>query len=214
MTARVVGAPEAQGCATWTPPAMQRGTAPPAALTPAELDELRERARAEGWEAGRRAGVEAGRREVQDAVARLDAVMQALARPLSGVEADVEHELVALALALARQLVRRELRSDPAQVVGVVRDALQALPVSARDVKVHLHPEDAELVVQHLPSVGQERAWTVVEDPMMTRGGARIASASSQVDARLETRLGALAAELLGGGRESERDAGPDGGER
>jgi flagellar assembly protein FliH len=97
--------------------------------------------------------------------------------------------------------VRRELNADPGQVVGIVRDALQSLPVAARDIKVHLNPEDAKLVRQHLPAVDQDRAWTIVEDPMLTRGGARVATASSQVDARLESRLGALVVELLGSDR-------------
>lgn len=180
-----------------------------AALTPAEVEALRRRTEAEGYEAGRRAGHEAGLREVQAAAARLDVVLQALAQPFAGVEADVEHELASLALAIARQLVRRELKADPAQVVGVVRDALQALPVSSRDVKVYLHPDDAELVGQHLPMVGQERAWSIVLDPMVTRGGARVTTEASQVDARLETRLGALAAELLGGDRGFERGEEP-----
>lgn len=206
MAVRIVNAGEIQDCSTWVPPSMGPGAAVPAALTNSELEALRRGAEAEGFERGRREGLEAARAQMCEAVARLDLVMQALCRPLEEVDAQVEQELLALSLALARQLVRRELKADPAHVVGVVRDALLALPVAARDVKVHLHPDDARLVLEHLPALGHERAWTIVEDPMLTRGGARVATTASHVDARLETRLGALAAELLGGDREIERD--------
>ncbi|HVN42288.1 MAG TPA: FliH/SctL family protein [Steroidobacteraceae bacterium] len=182
-----------------------------AALTSGELEVLRDQAQAAGFEQGRQLGLEAGRRELAEATARLAGVLGALARPLEELDEEVEQELLALAFAIARQLVRREIKTDPAQVVGVVRDALSALPVAARDVKVYLHPEDAKLVRQHLPAEDQPRAWTIVEDAVLMRGGARVVTASSQVDARLETRLGALVAELLGSDRETNR-TGPDGG--
>ena len=184
---------------------MQPGVSRTAALTAAETDAIQRRAQAEGYAVGRLEGLEAGRQEARESAGRLALVLESLSRPFAALDAAVEQELVALAIALARQLVRRELKADPGQIVGIVRDALQALPVAARDIKVHLNPEDARLVREHLPAVDQDRAWTLVEDPLLTRGGARVATASSQVDARLETRLGALVAELLGSAREGDR---------
>lgn len=205
MTTRVLSGGGQEECSAWVPPAVASSVPATAALTPAELDALRKRAEAEGFEAGRRQGLDAAHRELRESVARLDTVLQALSRPFSEVESVVEQELIALAFAIARQLVRRELKMDPLQIVGVVRDGLRALPVAARDVKVHLNPDDAQLVRQHLPSTDQERAWSIVEDPMLARGGARISTSSAQVDARLETRLGALFAEIVGGDRQFER---------
>jgi flagellar assembly protein FliH len=184
---------------------MSSGVARTAVLTAAETDEIHRRAQADGYAAGRLEGLEAGRKEARESAGRLALVLESLSRPLTALDAIVEQELVELAFALARQLVRRELKADPGQVVGIVRDALQALPVATRDIKVHLNPEDAKLVREHLPAADHDRAWTLVEDPLLTRGGARVTTASSQVDARLETRLGALVAELLGSDREGDR---------
>jgi len=103
-----------------------------------------------------------------------------------------------LAVALARQLVRRELKADPTQIIGIIREAIAALPVAARDVRVHLHPEDAAVVRQHLAPTECERAWVLVEDPVMARGGCQITSQTSRIDMRLEKRLGAMLSELLG----------------
>ncbi len=73
-----------------------------------------------------------------------------LAKPFDELDAEVERELLTLAMALARQIVRRELKTDPTQIIGIIREAIAALPVAARDVRVHLHPEDAAVVQQHL----------------------------------------------------------------
>ena len=55
-----------------------------------------------------------------------------------------------LAVTIARQLVRRELRIDPAQVIAIIRETVALLPAAARDVRVHLHPEDAAVVREKL----------------------------------------------------------------
>jgi flagellar assembly protein FliH len=86
----------------------------------------------------------------------------------------VERELLTLAMALARQIVRRELKADPTQIIGIIREAIAALPVAAREVRVHLHPEDAAVVREHLAPTESERAWAIVEDPVMARGGCQI----------------------------------------
>jgi flagellar assembly protein FliH len=101
-------------------------------------------------------------------------------------------------MALARQIVRRELKTDPTQIIGIIREAIAALPVAARDVRVHLHPEDAAVVRENLSPTENESAWTLVEDPVMARGGCQVTTASSRIDARLETRLTSILSELLG----------------
>ena len=126
-----------------------------------------------------------------------------LAKPFEELDAEVERELLTLAMALARQIVRRELKTDPTQIIGIIREAISALPVAAREVRVHLHPEDAAVVRQNLAPTESERAWVIIEDPVMARGGCQITTATSRIDARLETRLGAILSELLGTERQS-----------
>jgi flagellar assembly protein FliH len=59
------------------------------------------------------------------------------------------------------------------------------------------------VVRQNLAPTESERAWVIIEDPVMARGGCQITSATSRIDARLETRLGAILSELLGTERQS-----------
>jgi len=167
--------------ALWTVPDMD-GPAPQQKLaTVGGLADLQAEAHREAFEQGLAEGRLAGRAEVQAQVDRL-----------------VERELLTLAMALARQIVRRELKTDPTQIIGIIREAIAALPVATRDVRVHLHPEDAAVVKQHLAPTENERAWTIIEDPVMARGGCQITTNTSRIDARLETRVGSILSELLG----------------
>jgi flagellar assembly protein FliH len=162
------------------------------------LADLQAEAHKEAFEQGLAEGREAGRAEVRAQVDRLAGMFYDLAKPFEVLDAEVERELLTLAMALARQIVRRELKADPTQIIGIIREAIAALPVAARDVRVHLHPEDAAVVRQHLAPTESERAWAIVEDPVMARGGCQITTATSRIDARLETRLGAILSDLLG----------------
>lgn len=140
-------------------------------------------------------------------VAQLDSILQLLGQPLAQLDGEVEKELLHLTLAVGKQLARRELRVDPTQVIGIIRESLSQLPVSAREVRIHLHPEDAATVRERLAEPTKERAWTIVEDPTLSRGGCMVRTENSQIDVRLDTRISAVIANALGEERAPERPA-------
>jgi flagellar assembly protein FliH len=208
----------------WQPPDVRTANEPRVAnqplrtMTAGQLDKLQQTAHDEGFEQGRREGleyghregVESGRADVAERVRRLDDLMNALNKPFDALDQQVEHEIVTLVIAMVRQLLRREVKLDPAQIVGVVREALGVLPVSARNIKVVLHPEDADLVREAYAIGDHEQKWQIVEDPVIQRGGCRVQTDSSQVDATLDSRLNSLIAPLLSGERHRDSDDAPE----
>ncbi|HXA36194.1 MAG TPA: flagellar assembly protein FliH [Steroidobacteraceae bacterium] len=194
----------AAGAMLWKAPDMRSSDAAQKMATVGGLADLQAEAHKEAFEQGLAEGREAGRAEVRAQVERLAGMFYDLAKPFEVLDSEVEHELLILAMALARQIVRRELKTDPTQIIGIIREAIAALPVAARDVRVHLHPEDAAVVRQYLAPTENERAWMIVEDPVMARGGCQINTTTSRIDARLETRLGAMLSEMLGGERQTD----------
>ena len=173
-----------------------------------ELHHAVQQAEARGYQAGleRAQGENRARlAALEERIRRIDAVMGALARPLEQLDADVEGELVQLALAVGKQLARRELRIEPAQIIAIVRESLAQLPLAAREVRVHMHPEDAATVREHLSTGAGDRVWTLVEDPTFSRGGCLVQAESPRVDARLESRIAAIAANAFGDQRTAER---------
>lgn len=166
----------------------------------------------------RAAGLAAARQEIDARLAQLDraiarfgAALDALATPLASLDVEVERQLVRLAITVATHLARRELKSDPGRIVAIIRETVALLPLAAREVRVHLHPEDAALVRERLASPQAERAWSIVEDPVLGRGGCRVTAENSDIDARLETRVAAAIAQLLGEERAAARSEGERG---
>ncbi len=173
--------------------------------TVAEIEEVERRAYEEAFAQGREAGLAAARAESEQQikqlkaqVAQLDRVLGTLGAPLQQMNAEVEQQLLSLAVTIGRQLVRRELKTDPAQVIAIIRETVSLLPAAARDVRVHLHPEDAAVVRERLAATTADRAWTIVEDPVLTRGGCKVTTDTALIDARVETRLNEVIAAILG----------------
>jgi flagellar assembly protein FliH len=193
----------------WAPPDMSSGAPQGSHATAGGLADLQAEAYKEAFEQGLAEGRAAGHKQAQAQVERLAGMFYDLARPFNDLDQAVEQELLLLAMALARQIVRRELKTDPTQIIGIIREAISALPVAARDVRVHLHPEDAAVVREHLAPTESERAWAIVEDPVMARGGCQITTATSRIDARLDVRLGAMLSELMGTERQADGPRGP-----
>jgi flagellar assembly protein FliH len=208
---RIIDADAAAAARAWQAPEMAQAAPAPRGRSPAgglltagALADLQREAWEEAWRAGHEAGLRSGERQLRERVERLDSLIVDLARPFEALDAQVEQELTGLAMALAKQIVRREIRLDPTQIIAVVREAVSVLPVAAREVRVHLHPEDAAIIRQYLAPTGNERAWQIVEDPVMMRGGCQVITPTSRVDARLETRLGKVLSQLLGGERAAD----------
>ncbi len=167
-------------------------------LTAGRLEAIQKEAYEEAWKEGYEEGQKAGEQAVKERVARLDSLLRALAGPFDRLDGQIEKQLVELAMDVVRQLFRREISREPTHVIGVVREAIQLLPVASRAVHVHLHPDDAAIVRDYLAPAEGEPAWTIVEDPLTTRGGCRVTTENSQIDATAEARLNALIRSIVG----------------
>lgn len=177
----------------------------PEVMTAQKLEALQQQAYEEGFEQGRREGREAGLAELRQQAARLREVLDLMSRPLEEMDQAVEEQLLHLVTIIAQQMIRRELKTNPGEIVAVVRESLAQLPVVSREVRVQLHPDDAALVREALGEPGGERGWRIVEDPVITPGGCRVVTDMSRIDATVESRLIALVNSLLGGERQDDR---------
>lgn len=198
----------------WAAPVID-GAALPGGRGGRWTDEQREAERklfADAEKRGHAAGLAAARHEIDTSLARLEEcerslkiALDALARPLAHLDDQVHEQIAMLAQRIARAVVRRELRIDPSQVIGMVRDTVALLPAAARGVRVALHPEDAVLLRERVVPAGPEAAWSIIEDPMLARGDCRVHTDYAQLDARVETRLNEALAALIGEERAQPR---------
>ncbi len=181
----------------------------PGLMTAEQIERIQNQAYKEAYEAGfskgREEGMAAGKDEITRNAQLLDDLLQSLSKPFEKLDEDITQQLVSLSVAIARQLVRRELKIDAAQIVGVVQEAIAVLPVGSRNVKVCLHPDDVRVMHDTKVEMEIERNWELVGDPGLSRGDCRILTETSRIDATLEKRLAAIASRLLGGERETDK---------
>lgn len=174
------------------------------------LEGLQEQAREEGFkagyeegrDAGYKAGLESGQQEIQDNIRHLEAIFQQLHQPLEELDEKVEDDFINLLMLLCRQFLGQELQQHPELILSVFRESLAALPINDRQLRVSLHPDDMALVKSGLSSDQKETTWHWQEDPSLTRGGVRLETTDSSIDATVETRLQRLMESLLDGASE------------
>ncbi|MHC1480544.1 flagellar assembly protein FliH [Frateuria aurantia] len=170
--------------------------APPAGPTVAELEAIEAQAREAGYKAGLEEGRQAAAAELAVQRQQLEQLFAAAARPLAVLDQQVEIELAELTLHIARQVVYRTIETRPEHILDTVRTSVAALPLASRDIKLRLHPDDAELLL-HSSLNTTDQGWHIIPDPQLQRGDVEVDTEMSHVDARVETRLARMADTVL-----------------
>lgn len=146
----------------------------------------------QAFAAGYRKGEAAGR---EQAITRLDPVVEQFARTVNELSQmrrklrrDAEQDVVKLALAIARRILHREMSLDRESILGVVKAAFEKL--EGREVdRVHVSPEDAEVVKKHLENTGRPGSIEVLADQRLGRGAVVFETARGKLDASVDTQL-------------------------
>ncbi|RJG09853.1 flagellar assembly protein FliH [Pseudomonas cavernicola] len=164
-------------------------------LTLDELEMIRQEAYNEGFATGEKDGFHAGQlkaKQEADAalnakLASLELLMTQLLEPIAEQDQQLELALVNLVSHMSRQVIQRELSTDSSQIRQVLREALKLLPMGADNVRIHINPQDFD-VVKALRE-RHEETWRILEDEALQAGGCRVETEHSQIDASIETRL-------------------------
>lgn len=161
---------------------------------PAAMDRALEDAFARGYEEGCRAG------EIGEA-ARLRTASQAVQEALESVQdgadrwlGNAEENICALAIAVARQVIAREVTSDTAIVIDIVRQALTDFPID-QALTVRVNPSDLNTIgaslsaVPEISATGVRREASWVADARIAPGGCLVEGRDRIVDGRIDTAL-------------------------
>lgn len=147
-----------------------------------DIERIVQDAHRDGYAAGYEEGSARGRMEA----AELHQMVQALDQALSALDQEVAEEIQALAIEIARQIVRDTISTKPEIVLGIVREAMQSLPQQSATIRVN--PEDVQLMRRYVGEHYEDLAHRVAEDDTVRRGGCIIESAGGQIDAQIQTR--------------------------
>jgi flagellar assembly protein FliH len=152
---------------------------------------------AKGFAQGERAGAEASGKRGEIMLRRLTETLDELTSLRAQMIHQTEHQMVQLALAVARRVVHREISLDRDLLVAMARVAMDRLGESAQ-VTVRLSPEDFEATAAAHASQWTGTNVTVVADARVGRGGCRVESDFGVMDAGVDGQIQELARALLG----------------
>jgi flagellar biosynthesis/type III secretory pathway protein FliH len=129
-------------------------------------------------------------REMDDAIAALGVAVEGLSSIAAEVRSRLGANLPALALAVARHLLQREIEADPGVMHRLVEQALAATPLSG-SVTVRIHPEDLAALgnVDALRPAGSTIELSWIPDAALLRGGCVVESTTSVIDGRVDEAL-------------------------
>ncbi len=158
--------------------------------TAQEIEHIYQQAREDGWLKGKEDGTQAGFKEGQKkALAeaqRFTHLIGKLDKSLSDLDATVADELLALAVELAREVIRQEISARPDILLEVVREALALLP--HQHAAIYLHPDDASLLRSYMGDQLTHAGHRIHEDSKLARGDCMLEAGNSEVDATLAMR--------------------------
>jgi flagellar assembly protein FliH len=152
------------------------------------FEETLRSARAAALREGEAAGRSRAMAELQPVLERLAATIADLAAFRPRLRREAEADMLQLAIAIARRVLRRELSIDPEALHGLVLAALERLEIQEL-ARVRVHPSQAAAIAALLRQGGGGSAVEVAPDPALDRGAAVFETSRGSLDASIETQM-------------------------
>jgi flagellar assembly protein FliH len=124
----------------------------------------------------------------QEAARNFGQLLSSVQTQIAQSEQDMAKGVLELACALARQVLRHELATNPNTLQPVIREALGLLAVDSKAAVVRMHPLDVDVLEEVLRQEFSFLSLTLLADAAVKRGGCLVESAGTVVDATLEKR--------------------------
>lgn len=147
-----------------------------------------EQTRAAAFREGESAGRKQAAAEVQPVIDRLARSVEELALLRPRLRREAEHDMLRLALAVARRVLRRELVVDPEALHGLALAALEK--ISAEQIhRVRVHPSMAPQMRALLDKSAARQAVEVMPDAAREPGALIFETERGNLDVSVETQL-------------------------
>jgi len=169
-----------------------KDSAADAAVQMAELEARYQQKVREAHAAGAREGEIAGRNraaaELQPVIERLTRSIQEMANLRARLRREAEADVVQLALAIARRVIRREMAADPDALRGLVIAALEKL--QGQEIsRVKVHPSHVAAVKAGLQQAVSGGVVEVVADSSRELGSVIFETTRGNLDASVDSQL-------------------------
>ena len=149
----------------------------------------------EAYARGRREGLENAEQQLATTTQALATALEEVSRLRESLARNSRQDMLRLVMAVAEQVIRREVTADPDVVLHIIEHALQS-SVRADHYRIRINPADLEHVTEKKPlflaSISGLKNLIIEADAAVSPGGCRVDSDLGDVDATIETQLAAI----------------------
>lgn len=157
-----------------------------------EIARITKESNAQGHRQGHQQGLDESRQSVEKALSDLEAMSQKIVDSEKAFLRNAEKHIVSLALAVAKKIIGREVKSDKDLVVYTIRESLKLVTDKTR-ITVLVNPDELENVLSHrreLQEIDRDLPeMEFVPDDRIEPGGCIVETRTGAVDGRMESQL-------------------------
>ena len=151
------------------------------------LSKILDSARKEAFEKGIQEGFTVGMAKAREqALVEKQAFMQLMQNfsvALEKKDEQIAEDVLALALDIAKSMLKIKLNVDPSIILPLVMDAIHYLPSVQKPARILVHHDDARILRDYLAEELMSQEWQVQEDSNIERGGCLVETGANQIDA-------------------------------
>ena len=156
-----------------------------------ELDRIKDEARNEGFEQGKREGMEQATGQFADS---MDTLNEAIAARRKIIK-DAESEILRLALKISEQIIRSEVSLHRDVCLNIVAEAISRIS-DREQIIIKVNRDDVEHLKKYKDRISNlldgVKSVTILEDGSVEPGGCIIETNLGYVDARISTKIKAI----------------------
>lgn len=155
----------------------------------------------QGFAEGKREGLLVGRKEVAPLISKLKLISKSLLQAREKIINQAHMELMELALAIARRVIRANVQVNKGIVTNMVKEALRRAADRERIV-IRVNPKDVEEIKvcrdEYTTSVEGIRSLEIVADRRVSPGGCVVETNTGNIVADLDAQLAEIKGKLIG----------------
>lgn len=152
-----------------------------------------------GFAAGEKAGREFGLKQVEASHQVVTRLIEELQKVKPSLLKNAEKEILQVAIAVSRHILRKEISQNPERLLGTIHAALQKMG-QIETLVIHLHPQDLERLRRErnkvVELVGNVQWFRLEPDAGLLQGECLIESNDQIVDVRIDSQLSVIEEEL------------------
>ena len=157
-------------------------------------------------ESERKKAFEQGYKEAEDRVTAewnekltfIKNLSDTLNNPMKEVDEVIQENTVNISIAIAKQIIRRELSIDSGQIVSVVKQAIELMPKDDMQINISINPKDEEKIKGLFLDNDHMSKYNIIQDPTISVGGCKAYTDFSMLDLTVDKQIATICTQIFG----------------